>query len=81
MGYQFPFGNREINRNKSSLWGCHSVDVEVFVECQIWTDERSRGTTKDLMFWLSIGNRFSNLLIPESWESSHLIILEGLTTQ
>lgn len=57
------------------------MDLGVFVECQIWRDERDRGTTKGFVFWLRIGNRFSNLLIPESWESSHLIILEGLTTQ
>lgn len=57
------------------------MDLGVFVECQIWRDERDGGTTKGFVFWLRIGNRFSNLLIPESWESSHLIILEGLTTQ
>lgn len=80
MGYinfHLVIGNKQeqvflIGLSRCGFWGC--------LYSQIWTD-KDRGTTKGSVFWLSIGNRLGNLFIPESWESSCLIISEGLTTR
>lgn len=43
--------------------------VGVFVQCQIQTEERRKGTTEGFLFRLRICNKFGNQFIPAHWGS------------